>query len=133
MKNKDFFTDESYDKIYPSGSKPSSIYGLPKIHKLNSNKDDLSLRLIIISSVGNYNLSKFLDNLLARVIPTTNCTKYSFTFFEEIKKVRASNKFLISYDVCSFFISIPLKETINIAVDLLYEHNHDFKITKNEF
>ena len=39
LKNKDFFTDESYDKICPSGSKPGSIYGLSKIHKLNSNKD----------------------------------------------------------------------------------------------
>ena len=35
LKNKQFFTKEVYDKIYPSGSKPASIYGLPKIHKLN--------------------------------------------------------------------------------------------------
>ena len=41
LKNKDFFTGESYDKIYPSGSKVASVYGLPKIHKLNSNKDNL--------------------------------------------------------------------------------------------
>ena len=34
LKNKQFFTKEVCDKIYPSGSKPS-IYGLPKIHKLN--------------------------------------------------------------------------------------------------
>ena len=133
LKNKGFFTDESYDKIYPSGSKPASIYGLPKIHKLNINKDNLSLRPII-SSIGtyNYNLSKFLTNLLAPVIPTTNCTKDSFTFCEEIKKVRATNKFLISYDVCSLFTSIPLKETIDIAVNLLFEHKPGFKITKNE-
>ena len=39
---------------------------------------------------------------------------------------------MISYDVCSLFTSIPLKETIDIAVDLLFEHNPDFKITKNE-
>ena len=132
MKNKAFFTDESYDKIYPSGFKPISIYDLPKIHKLNINIDNLSLRPII-SSIGtyNYNLSKFLTNLLAPVIPTTNCTKDLFTFCEEIKKVRATNKFLISY-VCSLFTSIPLKETIDIAVDLLFEHNPDFKITKNE-
>ena len=45
LKNKDFFTDDSYDKIYPSGSKPASIYGLPKIHKLNSNKDNLHVLL----------------------------------------------------------------------------------------
>ena len=70
MKNKDFFTDERYDKIYPSGSKPASIYVPPKIHKLNSNKNNLSLRPII-SSIGtyNYNLSKLLANLLPSVIP----------------------------------------------------------------
>ena len=34
LKNNQFFTKEVYDKIYPSGSKPASIYGLPKIHKL---------------------------------------------------------------------------------------------------
>ena len=92
LKNK----DEIYDKIYPTGSKPASIYGLPKIHKFSSNKDNLSLRPTI-SSMGThkYNLSKFLINLLAFVIPTASCTKDSFTFCEEIKKVRATNKFLI--------------------------------------
>ena len=60
-----------------------------------------------------------------------NCTKDLFTFCEEIKKVRATNKFLISY-VCSLFTSILLKKTIDIAVNLLFEHNTDFKITKNE-
>ena len=53
LKNKAFFTDESYDKIYPSGSKPASISGLPKIHKLNINRDNVSLRPII-SSIGTY-------------------------------------------------------------------------------
>ena len=51
-------------------------------------------------------------------------------FWEEIKKVKATNVFLISY-VCSLFASIPLKETIDIAVDSLFEHNPDFKVTKN--
>ena len=39
---------------------------------------------------------------------------------------------MISYDVCSLFTSIPLKETIDIAVNLLFEHKPGFKITKNE-
>ena len=103
MKNKDFFTNDCYDKIYLSGSKPASFYGLPKICKLNSNKGNLSLRPLI-SSIGtyNYNLSKFLINLLALVIPTTNCTKDSFMFCKEIKKVRATNKFwfLMMFAVC---------------------------------
>ena len=64
------------------------------------------------------------------MISTTHCTKDSFSFCEEIKKVRASNKFLVSYDVCSLFTSIPLAETIDIAVDLLFEKNPGFKISK---
>ena len=81
LKNNGFFTDESYGKIYPSDSKPASIHVLPKSHKLNINKDNLYLRPVI-SSIGtyNYNLSKFLTNLIAPVIPTTNCSKDSFTF-----------------------------------------------------
>ena len=53
-------------------------------------------------------------------------------FCKEIKKVRATNKFFISYDVCSLFTSIPLKEAIDFAVDLVFEHDPDFEITKNE-
>ena len=71
----------------PSGSKPASIYGLPKIHKLNSNKDNLSIRPIISSIViYNYNLSKLPANLLTPVIPTIICVKDSLMFCEEIKK-----------------------------------------------
>ena len=133
LKNKRFFTKELYDKIYPSGSKPTSIYGLPKIHKLNVQRNNLSL-LPIASSIGtyNYHLSKFLTNLLDPIIPTSHCTKDSITFCEEIKKVSATNRFLISYEVCSLFTSIPLKETIDIAVNLLFEHDPGLNITKAE-
>ena len=31
LKNKQIFTKELYNKLYPSGSKHASIYGLPKI------------------------------------------------------------------------------------------------------
>ena len=70
--------------------------------------------------------------MLDPIIPTSHCTKDSFTFCEEIKKVSATNRFLISYDVCSLFTSIPLKETIDIAVNLLFEHNPGLNITKAE-
>ena len=113
--------------------KHAFIYGSPKIHKLNVQRNKLSLRPIV-SSVGtyNYHLSKFLTDLLDPIIPTSHCTKDSFTFCEEIKKVSATNRFLISYDVCSLFTSIPLKETIDIAVNLLFEHNPVLNITKSE-
>ena len=108
------------------------IYGTPKIHKLKHNNiNELSLRPIISSiSTYNYNLAKFLSSLLETVISAMHCTKDSFRFCEEIKQVRASNNFLVSYDVCSLFTSIPLTETIDIAVDLLFEKNTGFKISK---
>ena len=98
MKNKNIFTKETYEKIYPSGSKPAFIYGTPKIHKLkHKNISDLSLRPIIFSiGTYSYNLAKFLPSLHQPVISTTHCTKNSFSFCEETKKVRASNKFLVS-------------------------------------
>ena len=65
----------------------------------------------------------FLSSFLEPVISTMHCTKDSFSFREEIKKVRASNRFLVSYDVCSLFTSIPVTKTIDIAADLLFEKN----------
>ena len=88
----------------------------------------------IVSSIStyNYHLSKFLTDLLDPIIHTSHCTKNSFTFCEEIKKVSGTNRFLISYDVCSLFTSIPLKEAIDITVNLLFEHNPGLNITKAE-
>ena len=54
LKNKQFFTKEVYDEIYPSSSKSASLYGLPKIHKLNIQRDNLPLRPIV-SSIDIYN------------------------------------------------------------------------------
>ena len=133
LMNKQFFIKEIYDKIYPSGSKPASIYSLSKIHKSNLQRNNLSLRPIE-SSIGtySYHLSKFLTDLVDFMIPTSHCTKDSFKFCEEIKKVSATNRFLISYHLCSLFTSIPLKKVIDIAVNLLFEHNLGLNITKAE-
>ena len=46
------------------------------------------------------------------------------------KKVRSTNKFLISYDICSLFTRIPLNKTIDLAVKLIFENNTNIKITK---
>ena len=47
-------------------------------------------------------------------------------------KVSATNILLISYEISSLFTSMPLKEAIDIDVNLLFEHNTDLKITKAE-
>ena len=54
LKNKNFFTEDVYDNIYPCGSKPARIYRNPKTHKLKSKKDKLTFRPIV-SSISIYN------------------------------------------------------------------------------
>ena len=46
------------------------------------------------------------------------------------KKVRSTNKFLISYDICSLFTRIPLNKIIDLAVKLIFENDTNIKITK---
>ena len=100
-------------------------------HKLKSESDKLTFRPIV-SSIGayNYKLAKFLTSMLDPVIPIDHWTKDSFSFCKEIKKVSSTNKFLIYYDICSLFTSIPLNETIDLAVKLIFDNNPNIKITK---
>ena len=132
-KNKDFFTMEQSDNIYPSGSQPTRIYGTPKTHTLKSPTDTLTFRPIV-SSIGTYNnnLAKFLTDMLDLVIQTEYCARDSFSFCKEVQEVSSSNKFIISNYVCSLFTSISLKETIDIAVNLIFDKYPDLKITRQE-
>lgn len=50
LKINNFFTKEIYDNTFPSGWKPASVYGLPKIHKLHVQRINLSLRRMCIPS-----------------------------------------------------------------------------------
>ena len=111
----------------------ATIYGLPKTYKMLFDSDDFSLRPVI-SSIGTciYNLAKFRTELLDPVIPKKHCAKDLFSFCEEIQQVSNNDNFLVSYDVCSLFTSLPLQETIEIAVELIFENNLQLKLTKRE-
>ena len=122
-----------YDKLYPSGSAPARIYGTPKMHRFPSSDSFPKLRPIV-SSIGtfNYNLAHFLCDLCSHLIPNDYSFKDTFTFVSQIKNASLSKKFLVSYDVTSLFTSIPLQETIDIAINLIFNHNPNLNITKKE-
>ena len=86
----------------------------------------------IVSSIGayNYNLAKYLSSLLVPLLPDTYSVKDSFSFVEELRSFDFNDKFLISFDVESLFTNIPLNETIDIAVHLIFKHNPKFSIKK---
>ena len=52
-----------------------------------------------------------------------------FSFLSQIKNANLSKKFLVSYNVTSLFTNIPLQETIDIAINLIFNHNSNLNIT----
>ena len=42
-----------------------------------------------------------------------------------MKEASSNDDFLVSFDVCSLFTSIPLQEAIQIAVELLFNIIHN--------
>ena len=94
IKDKNLFDENTSKKIYPCSSKPPTIYGLPKTHKMLFDSDGSSLRPII-SSMGtyNYNHTKFLTELLDPVIPKQHCAKDLFSFCEEIQQVSGNDNY----------------------------------------
>ena len=81
LKQKNFFIENVYDKLYPSGSAPACICGTPKMHKFSTNDTFLKLRMIV-SSIGtfNYDLARFLCDFLSPVVPDDYSCKDTFSF-----------------------------------------------------
>ena len=57
--------------------------------------------------------------------------RYLF-FVSQIKNTNLSRKFLVSLDVTSLFTNIIFQETIDIAINLIFNHNPNVNITKKE-
>ena len=49
-----------------------------------------------------------------------------------LKNANLSKRFLVSYDVTSIFTNIPLQETTDIAINIIFSHNPNLNITKKE-
>ena len=109
------------------------MYGISKIHKLSSS-DSFLKHCPIVSYLGNlnYNLARFFCDLLSPLVPDDYFCKDTLSFIYEFKNVNLSCKFLVTYDVASLFTNIPLQETTDIAVNLIFNHNPNLNITKKE-
>ena len=110
---KRFFNENEYDKLYPSGSAPAHIYGTPEMHKFSSS-DSFPKLCPIVSSIGtfNYNIARFLCDLLSPLVPNDYSCKDTFSFVSQIKNANLSKKFLVSYDVTSFLLIFYIKKPL---------------------
>ena len=95
--------------MYTSGSAPARIYGTPKMYKFFSS-DSFPKLCPIVSSIGtfNYNLARFLCDLLSPLVPNDYSCKDTFSFVSQIKNANLSKEFIVSYYVASLFTDIPL-------------------------
>ena len=87
---------------------------------------------MIVDRQKNYQLAKFLGKFLDDVIPSDHATKDTLSFVEELKTVSVTNKYMVSYDVTSLFTNIPLEESINLTINLLFEAKPDLKISRKD-
>ena len=133
MKQTDFFNEIEYNKFYPSGSAPPGIYGTPKMPKFCSSDSFPKLRPIV-SSIGafNYNLARFIRDLLSPSVLNDFSPKDTFSFVFQIKNPNLSRKFLVPYDITSLFTNTPFQETIDIAINIIFNHNPNLNITEKE-
>ena len=114
---RNFFNENEYDKLYPSGSAPTCIYGTPKMHTFPSSDIFPELHPIV-SSIGTsiYNLACFLCDLVSPVVSDDYSFKDIFSFASQIKNANLSGKFLVSYDITNLFTNVPLQEYIIIQI-----------------
>ena len=133
LKQKNFLNETEYHKLSPSCSAPARIYGILKMHKFFPS-DSLSKLCPIVSSIGifNYNLARFLCGLLPPLVHNDYSSKDIFHFVSQIKNANLCKTFLVSYDVTSHFTNIPFQEAIDIAINLIFNHNPNLNITRKE-
>ena len=123
MKERGFLTLSEYSSCRPCGSQCAKMYGLPKIHKTG-----IPLRPVM-SAIGSYNykLAKMLANKIQRIRHSQYIVKDTFQFIECLKSIKPNmvQHKMVSFDVISLFIKVPLTFTIQLILDKLYgpEHN----------
>ena len=89
------------------------IYGTPKMHKFSSS-DTFPKLCPIVSSIGtfNYDLSRFLCDLLSPVVPGDYFCTDTFSFVSQIKNAHLCGKFFVSYDITSLLLIFHFKKPL---------------------
>ena len=65
-------------------------------------------------------------------IDKTYSVNDTFTFINEINKLKGNGKFMTSFDVVSLYTNIPLNETIDLAVNIIKVNEPNIKVSHKE-
>jgi len=111
-------------RLISNGAKMPDARFLPKIHK---DKAFYNLKVRpIVNCFGayHYNLSKFIADRLVSIFQNSEFRiKDSFSLSTELRKVSSLGKTLFSLDIENLYPSVPLNESIDMAMELMERHN----------
>ena len=128
MKN-DKISQDFYSRVRSTGAQPARLYGLAKVHKQNT-----PLRPILSLPGSCYeNLTEELSKLFDKV-PSAGIE----TNTEKIKAALQSislddDEVLVSLDVVSLYTNVPVKESIEIAAEILYSLDEEPPFDRRTF
>ena len=103
---------------------PGKLYGTPKIHRL-SDRDGIEKLpigpLIFILNTATYQLAKYLAKQLSSLGTSEYAVPSSKEFMTTIKNVQVPSGYhMVSFDVKSLFTNVPLKYTIGLVLEQIY-------------
>ena len=131
LKKGNYINNDEYKYLYASGSTPGILYGLPKIHKVNT-----PLRPVMSSiNTHNYKLAKFIIPHIKEWATSEYTLENSYEFFDILKNFRfEQNYYMVSFDINNLYTNVPNKETINIVANKMYTDNNSFRgLSKSKF
>ena len=131
MKDKGNINESEYKQLYVCGSSPGVLYGLPKVHKVN-----IPLRPIVSSvNTPQYKLAKFIIPEISILSKNEYVLENSKDLISSVSHLEIKDEyFMCTFDVVSLFTNIPVKETINIIVNSIYDSGNNVRnLSRNEF
>ena len=109
LKNNGSLTENTYEQLNPTGTQPSVMYGLSKIHKPAINNIPKLRPILSAIKSPTYKLSKYLNDILKPFTTNEYTTRDSFTFASEIRMQQSAN-FMASLDVDSLFTNVQISK-----------------------
>ena len=111
------FSKVIYDRLAPIGSQPPRLYGLAKVHK-----PGIPLRPVLSMPGSAYHeIAKQIATWLS-LVPECQINCSTESIVNHIKSVKLDkDEMLVSFDVVSLYTNVPVKESIQICADLLFD------------
>ena len=98
LENEGKISEKKYELIYPRGSRPSILYGSPKVHKPVINNCPKFRPILSTIGTPTYKLAKFLVPILSPLTSNKFSVHDSFSFADEVSSF-CLDHFVASHDV----------------------------------